>query len=160
MEELILQQFEKQKSKAGDILMMRNLQFGVFQKLNPKQQTDAKNAINSLISKGFITYEDRKNGPESLRLTETGFEELYQNSRSISDIENLVMKEFERQNSKVGHILMMRNLNFGLLQNLNPAEKDLFEQAVNNLINKELITYETESPECLRLTEKGFETLY
>ena len=70
------------------------------------------------------------------------------------------MREFERQNSKAGHILMMNNLNFGLIQNLNPVEKDLFVQAVNNLINKELITYEKESPECLRLTDKGYETLY
>jgi hypothetical protein len=160
MEELILQQFEKQNSKAGHILMMRNLQFGLFQKLNPKQQAEAENAINSLIEKGYIVYEDGKSGPECIRLTDIGFNQLYKNSKSIVDIENLIMKEFEKQHSKAGHILMMKNLNFGLLQNFNPIEKDLFEPAVNNLISKELITYESGSPECLRLTEKGYETLY
>ena len=160
MEKLILEQFEKQNSKAGHILMMRNLKLGLFQKFNPKQQEEVVNAINSLINKGYITYEDGKSGPECLRLTELGFENLYQNSKSTSELEKLIMKEFEKQNSKVGHILMMRNLNFGLVQNLNPVEKDLFVQAVNNLINKELITYEKDNLECLKLTEKGYKTLY
>lgn len=160
MEDLILQQFEKQNSKAGHILMMRNLQFGLFQKLNPKEQTEAENAIKSLIGKGYIVYEDGKSGSECIRLTDTGFNKLYKNSMSVLDIENLILKAFEKQNSIAGHILMIKNLNFGLLQDFNPIEKELFKPAVNNLISKELITYESGSPECLRLTEKGYETLY
>ncbi len=135
-------------------------QFGLFQKLNPKQQTEAENAINSLIEKGYIVYEDEKSGPKCIRLTDIGFNQLYKNSKSIADIENLIMREFEKQHSKAGHILMIKNLNFGLLQTFNPIEKDLFEPAVNNLISKELITYENGSPECLRLNEKGYATLY
>lgn len=157
MEELILQQFEKQNSKAGHILTMKNLQFGLFLKLNPKQQDEAENAINSLIAKGFIVCEVGKNSPDCIMLTEIGFDKLYKNSKSVLDIENLIMREFEKQKSKAGHTLTIRNLNFGLIQNLNPIEKDLFESAVNNLIDKELITHEHE---CLRLTGKGYQTLY
>ena len=162
MEELILKEFEKQNSRAGHILMLRNLNFGLLQKLNPKQQEQFEPAINSLIEKGFIIFEDGSAGIESLRLTQLGYDSLYNKSKSVSQIEVLILKEFEKQNSKVGNILMLRNLNFGLFQTLNPKEQNLFEPAVNSLIEKGLITYEDGSSGlgCLRLTELGFDKLY
>ncbi|WP_406842994.1 hypothetical protein [Flavobacterium soyae] len=162
MEELILQEFEKQNSKAGHILMLKNLNFGLLQKLNPKQRDQFEPAVNSLIEKGFITYEDGKNGPECFRLTDLGFGNLYLDSRSTDDIEDLILKKFEEQNSKAGHILMLANLNFGLLQKLNPKEKEKFEEAINSLIEKGFITHEDgkNGPECFRLTDLGYENLY
>ena len=160
MEKIILSQFEKAKAKPDHILMMKNLRFSIFDKLNPKQQKEAMDAINSLINKKYIIYEDGKNGPECIRLTKLGFENLYLDSKSKSEIESLIMAEFEKQNSKTGDIVMMRNLNFGLIQNLNPKEIELFEPAVNNLIEKKLITYEKGNLECLRLTEIGYQELY
>lgn len=38
MEELILQLFEKQNLRTGDILTVRNLNFGLLQNLNPKEK--------------------------------------------------------------------------------------------------------------------------
>lgn len=160
MEDLIMELFEKQNSRIGHILMIKNLNFGLFQKLNPKQKDEANIALSTLIEKEFITYEDGTNGPECIRLTELGFNNLYKNSKTTLDIENLIMKEFEKQNSRAGHILIIKNLNFGLFQSLNPIEKELIEQAVNNLITKELITYENDKLECLKLTDKGYKTLY
>ena len=160
MENLILNEFEKQNSKAGHIIMLQRLNFGAFQKLNPKQRDQIEPAINNLIDKGYITYEDGKSGPECLRLTELGYKQLYSNSYSTEQIESLIMKEFEKQNSRPGHILMIKNLNFGLFQKLNPKEREKLDDAINNLINKEYITYESGSLECFRLTEIGYETLY
>lgn len=67
MEDLILGEFEKQNSKTGEILMLRNLQHGLMKNLNPKQQDDFNSAINSLIEKGLVTYEDETSGPACLR---------------------------------------------------------------------------------------------
>ena len=160
MEELIMSQFEKQNSKVGDILMMRNLNNGILRTLNPKQQDEAINAINSLIDRQFVTYE--KGNLECLRLTELGFKSLYKNSKTTSDIEKLILDAFEKQNSRANHILMIKNLNHTIFQNLNPIEKQLIEDAVNNLENKGFVKYEDASsgPECLRLTELGYENLY
>ena len=155
-----MSQFEKQNSKVGDILMMRNLNNGILRTLNPKQQDEAINAINSLIDRPFVTYE--KGNLECLRLTELGFKSLYKNSKTTSDIEKLILDAFEKQNSRANHILMIKNLNHTIFQNLNPIEKQLIEDAVNNLENKGFVKYEDASsgPECLRLTELGYENLY
>jgi len=162
MENLILGEFEKQNSKTGEILMLRNLQYGLMKNLNPKQQDDFNSAINSLIEKGLVTYEDGTSGPACLRLTEQGFENLYQNSIDIEQIKDLVLKEFEKQNSREGDVVMMRNLNFNLIQSLNPKEKELFLPAVNGLIDNGLVTYEYGSSgiESLKLTEQGYDKLY
>ncbi|MEJ5053700.1 hypothetical protein [Sphingobacterium sp. MYb382] len=160
MEELILNEFEKGKLKTNEIIPLRNLRFGLLSKLNPKQQDQAADAINSLITKEYITYEDGTQGIECIRLTQGGFDALYQKSMSVDDIEKQILSEFEDQNSRAGSIVMLKKLNFGLLQNLNPKEKSLFNDAIQNLIDKEMITYESGSLECLRLTEKGYDALY
>lgn len=158
MEDLIMSQFEKQNSQTGGVIMMRVLNNGILRTLNPKQQDEAINTINSLIEREFITYEKNH---DCLRLTEVGFQSLYKNSKSSNDIEKLILNAFERQNSRSNDILIIRSLNHTIFKNLNPIEKNLIEDAVNNLINKGFIKYEDKSgPDCLRLTELGYENLY
>jgi len=159
MEELIMAEFEKTNSKPTHILMMRSLNFGLFKNLNPKQRQEADVAIQSLIDKQYVTYENG-GGSDCLRLTDLGFSQLYRNSKTTEQIGKLVMDAFEKQHSKSGHIVMMRNINHSILQKLNPVEVNLFVDAVNNLINQGLITYEQEPMECLRLTDKGYKELY
>lgn len=153
-----MSQFEKQNSQTGGVIMMRVLNNGILRTLNPKQQDEAINTINSLIEREFITYEKNH---DCLRLTEVGFQSLYKNSKSSNDIEKLILNAFERQNSRSNDILIIRSLNHTIFKNLNPIEKNLIEDAVNNLINKGFIKYEDKSgPDCLRLTELGYENLY
>lgn len=159
MEDIIMAEFEKTNCKAGHVLMMRNFN-QIFRTLNPKQQEEIEPAINNLIDKGFIEYEDGKNGPESLRLTETGFNQLYQNSKSVDELVASIFSEFEKQNSRAGHILMIKNLNFRIVQNLNPVEVDRFDKAIEQLINQGYVTYQDSSPQALKLTEKGYQQLY
>ncbi|MFZ4863967.1 hypothetical protein ACL9RF_17480 [Sphingobacterium sp. Mn56C] len=159
MEELIMAEFEKTNSKPTHILMMRSLNFGLFKNLNPKQRQEADIAIQSLIEKQYVTYENGS-GSDCLRLTDLGFAQLYKNSKNTEQIGKLVMNAFEKQHSKSGHIVMMRNINHNILQKLNPVEGNLFADAINSLIEQGLITYEQEPVECLRLTYKGYEQLY
>jgi hypothetical protein len=79
-----------------------------------------------------------------------------------TEMEKLILNEIEKQNSREGNVVMMRNLNFNLIQNLNPKEKELFLPAVNNLIDNGLVTYEDGSNgiECLRFTRQGYDKLY
>lgn len=162
MKDVIMSLFETRNSKAGNIVTMRELNLNLLQKLNPKEQKEAVDSINSLIESGFITYEKGDSGIECIRLTELGFGSLYKNSKSVSDIERLIFNEFKRLNSKIGHILMIKNLNLSIFQNLNPVEIGYVTGAINNLISKGYIQYEDASsgPECLRLTELGYNNLY
>jgi len=80
--------------------------------------------------------------------------------KSKSQIQELVLDLFRYSNSKTGHIVMMRTVNLDVYQKLNPKEQENFSDSVNDLIKKEYLTYEASSPECLRLTEKGYDRIY
>ncbi|MBL6448203.1 hypothetical protein JMN32_17950 [Fulvivirga sp. 29W222] len=70
------------------------------------------------------------------------------------------MHEFENQNSRAGHQIMMKNLNFKILQKLNPVEAERFNEAANKLVEQGYLIYHDNNPQTLELTEKGFDTLY
>jgi hypothetical protein len=84
--ELIFDQFRKSKSRAGHIVMMRVFNLVLIPKLNPKEQDLFEPVTNELIENGFITYE--KGSSECLRLTEKGFDYIYEDTdnRSLSSI--------------------------------------------------------------------------
>lgn len=80
--------------------------------------------------------------------------------KSIDQIAELILDRFRKTNCRAGHIVMMRDFRFNVIPKLNPKEQDLFFQAANKLIEEGYITYENSSPECFRLTEKGFNYIY
>ncbi len=162
MKDLIMQMFESCNCKAGNIVPMRTIRQNILRNLNPKDQERAIDEINSLIDSGYIIYESGSNGLESLRLTEVGFKELYKNSKTVTEIERIILSKFEEIHSKPGDILLFRTLNHTVFSKFNPIEKDLIEDAINHLINIGYITYEGEKSglECIRLTDLGYSILY
>jgi len=82
------------------------------------------------------------------------------NMKSTAQIQELVFDLFRNTNSRSGHIIMMRTVNFSIYDKLNPKEQDIFSNSVNELIQKGYLIYESGSPECLRLTEKGYDRIY
>ena len=72
----ILHVFENRNCRPNDIIMMRYWRFTFLPRLNPKEQDLFTSAVNDLIDEGKLIYEK---GPlECLRLTEHGYDELYQ----------------------------------------------------------------------------------
>jgi hypothetical protein len=80
--------------------------------------------------------------------------------KSKSQLQELVLDYFRKTNSRSGHVILMNVLRHNLLHKLNPKEQELFVTAVNELIEKGYLLYEKDSPECLRLTEKGYDRIY
>jgi len=80
--------------------------------------------------------------------------------KTVKDIQEIILDQFRKTNSRAGHIVTMRVFHFSVIPKLNPKEQDLFQEAANDLINQGILEYEKSSPECLRLTDKGFENLY
>ena len=79
------------------------------------------------------------------------------NEREIAE---LIFDKFRSANCKAGHIVMFRVLQHTLIDKLNPKEKELFFIVFNGLIFTGYFTYENTSPECIRLTEKGYDYIY
>lgn len=82
------------------------------------------------------------------------------NMKSKVQIQEIVLDLFRNTKSRDGHIIMMRTVNLSIYDKLNPKEQDIFSDSVNELIEKGYLVYETGSPECLRLTEKGYDRIY
>ncbi|MBX9891360.1 MAG: hypothetical protein K2Y12_03450 [Chitinophagaceae bacterium] len=82
MQEIILDQFRKSNSRANHIVMMNVLRFEVILKLNPKEQEIFSDAAKALIDEGYISYEDASAGPECFRLTQKGYDRIYEDSFS------------------------------------------------------------------------------
>lgn len=76
LKQAILHAFEKHNCMANEIVPMRYWRFTFLPKLNPKEQELFAPAVNELIDEGKIIYE--KEPLECLRLTEAGYEVLYE----------------------------------------------------------------------------------
>lgn len=151
--DIVLAKFASTNSRANHVLPMRTLRFGVMQRMTRTDQETFITGINSLIEEGLITYESpRDGGLEVLRLTETGYDQLYQ-AKGIEALKNDIMAVFRRKNINPNEIIMMRYFIQSFVPTLNPKDQDHFTAACNELINEGKLRYEdgTTGPECLRL---------
>ena len=74
--ELILDEFRKINSRANDIIMMHEYH-SVILKLNPIEQNLLMDVVKDLQIEGYIIYEDGQSVTECFRLTEKGFNRIW-----------------------------------------------------------------------------------
>ena len=72
------------------------------------------------------------------------------NERQIAE---LIFDKFRKQNCKTNEIVPFRSIRFGLIDKLNPKEKELFDKVFVGLQVLKYFTYERDGLECIRLTE-------
>lgn len=77
--ELIFDQFRAANRKAGEIIMERNVRFGIIINLNPKEQELCFIVIDGLINTGYITY--KADSPQCFLLTEKGYDYIYDDKK-------------------------------------------------------------------------------
>lgn len=80
--------------------------------------------------------------------------------RNERELAELIFDKFRASKCKTNEIVMMRNIRFGVIDKLNPKEKEIFDTVLNGLIFTGYYTYHSDSPESIRLTEKGFDYIY
>ncbi|MDR1583045.1 MAG: toll/interleukin-1 receptor domain-containing protein [Prevotellaceae bacterium] len=80
--------------------------------------------------------------------------------KSEREIAKLIFDKFRATNCKTNEIVMMRSIRFGVIDKLNPKEKEIFDVVFVGLQALGYFTYEQDSPECIRLTKKGFDYIY
>lgn len=160
--EIVYNAFRQTNSRANHILYMRTFRFGVMRNMNPVEQEVFLNTINEMIQEGLVSYEGKESGLDFLRLTEAGFEELY-DCRPDYDIAESLMDLFRKNKYNVDQIIPMRNINLQFLPNLNPKEQDRFEIVANTLIDAGFIYYEDGKEKPIAgfiLKEQGFQYIY
>lgn len=153
---LIMNEFRKLKCKEGHCLPLRNLQFGLFNSLNPKEKDLIEEALNSLHNEGMFEYKENK--PDALFLTKKGFDGLY-SCRSDEELVQLIMSLFSKSNLGIGQGFMFRNLEINVIQKLNPVEQKQIMVVLDKLIADNIISMDSDN-HFLRLCEKGYDMIY
>lgn len=154
--------FRNAKARPGHFLFMRAFKFGAMRNMNPEEQKRFMDTLNDMIDSRLIAYESGDEGMDLLRLTEQGYEELY-NCRSDAEIAKLLLNEFKKGNHRVNEIIPMRQFNFNFIPRLNPKEQDRFVEVANTLILNGYISYEDgkQKPiEGLVLQQAGYNYIY
>ena len=78
-----------------------------------------------------------------------------------TEIAQLFLANFHRTNSKPNHIIDERWIRHTLMEQLNPKEQTLVNDAINELVEQGLVTTDNRNGAfCVVLTEKGFYHLY
>ena len=160
--EIVWDAFRRTNSRPGHIVFMRVFRFGTMKNMNPVEENEFIGMINQMIGEGLITYEPGNGGMDLLRLTDKGYDELYQ-CKPDSQIAELIMNEFRQRKYHVGNIIPMRHFNFNLIPRLNPKEQDRFVDVANKLIEHDFITYKdtTQTPiDGFELKQNGYDYIY
>jgi len=74
------------------------------------------------------------------------------------DVRDMILGWFKRNNSDVGHVMDERNLQHSIVMKLNPKQKKVFDETINELVKDGLI--EIKNDKLLVLTEKGVDYIY
>lgn len=152
----IMHQFEQQNLKTNEVIPMNFWNHSFLRTLNPREEDLFIECVNELQDEGKLIYESE--GIGCLRLTQSGMDDLYINSKSVQDIEEDIMGMFRSGKYRVGHGFMLRNLG-SYIRSLSPVEKPLIEDAIENLINKHYIRLSDER-DFLFLEEAGYNYIY
>ena len=91
--EYIFDFFRAAKCKAGHIVMMRNFWHKSQRDLNPKEQEKVIEVANQLFENGYIIYEDASHGIECLRLTQKGFDYIYDENKPLDGFDAVAKQE-------------------------------------------------------------------
>lgn len=91
--EYIFDFFRVARCKAGHIVMMRNFRHKSQRDLNPKEQEKVVDVANMLVDNGYITYEDPSHGIECLRLTQKGYDYIYDENKPLEGFDVLTKQE-------------------------------------------------------------------
>jgi hypothetical protein len=115
--------------------------------------------INEIINNEFVAFFTSLTSETS---QQTNIQPANTTMKSKGDIQEIILDQFRKSNSRANHIVMMNVFRHGVIRKLNPKEQDLFNDAAKGLIDEGYITYEDASsgPECFRLTEKGYDRIY
>lgn len=159
IEDFFFELFRETNCKVGHSVLMRNVRQRVRERLNPKEEEQLKEILQTQIEEGYYTYESEP--LECLKLTQKGFDHIYLNhTKSVRQLEEIIFGLFRESRCNVGHSVLMRILRTRIREELNPKEGEQLYEILNKHIEEGYYTYESKPLECLKLTQKGFDHIH
>lgn len=156
---LLLQELLPQAQLFGEraIKSMRDWSYRAAKNNDTTYASEVQQTITVLLASRNFIYQDLLEQYSSLYNDESKPQIAM---KSKAEIQEMVLDFFRRTNNRAGHVVHMNVFRHNLLHKLNPKEQELFLTGVNELIEKGYLLYEASGPECLRLTEKGYDRIY
>jgi hypothetical protein len=78
----------------------------------------------------------------------------------MEKIRNLIIERFRTQNSRPNHIIDSWAISNNILSELNPKEKDQFDNTAKEMVEEGLITEDNRGGYCLVLTQQGYDYIF
>lgn len=154
--EFIFDMFRATKCRAGHIIMMRTFRGKMQKLLNPKEQDKIVDVANKLIENGYITYEDASQGIECLRLTNKGYDFIYDDSQFLDGfdvrkqpaaIEIVQSKQKETREICVNTVRELERKYTDSIKDHNNANSMIAIEAFNNWYRELLVLLHRNFPE-------------
>jgi len=147
-----LNKFKELNLGENHILHPKWLNLIYYPALNPKEQKVFKEAIESLINDGLA-----EPVQDSVKLTGKGADRIYPGENPKKKVKDDILKKFKELNAHENHAIPPRWLSLIYYPTLNPKEKKVFEEAIEDLINEEIVM---PSRDTVKLTKKGVDMIY
>lgn len=158
LKEKIMHEFEKVHCKENEFVLESTFQLALFPQLNPKEQDMFSRAIQELIEDNNIVF-DSNGSLLCYKLTTKGFNSLYKKSKSKEQLKEEVLDLFRKGNYRVGQAIRAQYIDLEWKPKLNPIEVKNLDEAINELIAKNFISFNKEAY-ALVLLQEGFDYIY
>lgn len=123
---------------------------------NTERKVLLEQTLPEMETEGYFTYDER-NG--FFKLTEKGYDYIYQNMRTEYEVANMILDVFRKAKRGSGEIIRSMTI-FEIANNdLNPREKGLFTYVLNKLMQKGYLSMTTDRV-FFKLEELGSDYLY
>ncbi len=150
----ILNKFIQLNAGANHTIPPRWFNLHYYPLLNPKEKDVFDEAIKELISEGFVS-----SVQNTVMLTEKGADNIYPDIKGTpkEKVKNDILKKFKELNARENHVISGRWLSLIFFPSLKPKEKNVFDEAIDELIKEEIVM---PARNTIKLTKKGVDTIY
>jgi len=148
----ILDKFKELNAGENHVIPSKWLKLIYYPSLNPKEKESFKEGIEGLINDGLIA-----SVQDTIKLTKKGADKIYPGENPKEKVKDDILNKFREINAGENHVIPSRWLSLIYYPTLNPKEKKVFEEAIEELINEEIVL---PSRDTIKLTKKGFDRIY
>jgi predicted transcriptional regulator len=150
----ILHKFIELNAGVNHTIPPRWFNLHYYPLLNSTEKNVFEKAIEELIEEGIVA-----SVQDSIMLTEKGVDKIYPDKKGTpkEKVKKDILKKFKDINAKENHVIPGRWLSLLYFPNLNPKEKRVFDEAIDELIKEEIVI---PAHNTIKLTKKGVYTIY
>ncbi|MCP4347178.1 MAG: hypothetical protein GY795_16830 [Desulfobacterales bacterium] len=150
----ILNKFRELNAGENHVIPPRWLGLFYFPTLNPKEKEVFEKAIEELINEKLIVPVN-----DTIKLTKKGVDKIYPDYETSpkEKIKNDILDKFREIKAGENHVIPPRWLGLIYFPTLNPKEKMVFDETIEELITDGIVL---SARDTIKLTPKGVKEIY